>query len=76
MDTELFSLPDNDPMTASVQAVPVSDVVTAVLGALDRGALQVFVPEWFAGLAPRKAEDLDGFLAGTAAYVKEHQTPA
>ncbi len=76
VDTELFSLPDNDPMTASVQAVPVSDVVTAVLGALDRGALQVFVPEWFAGLAPRKAEDLDGFLAGTAAYVKEHQTPA
>jgi len=73
VDTELFNLPDNDPVTASVEAVPVSDVVTAVLGAIDRGALQVYVPEWFGDLAPRKAEDLKGFLAGTAAYVKEHQ---
>jgi NAD(P)-dependent dehydrogenase (short-subunit alcohol dehydrogenase family) len=73
IDTDLFTLPDNDPVTASVDPVPVSDVVTAVLGALDRGALQVYVPEWFGELAPRKAEDLEGFLTATAAYVKEHQ---
>jgi len=76
IDTDLFTLPDNDPVTAAVEPVPVSDVVTAVFGALDRGALQVYVPEWFGDLAPRKAEDLEGFLTATAAYVKEHQPRA
>jgi short-subunit dehydrogenase len=70
IDTELFSLPDNDPLVADVEAVPVSEVVDAVIDALDRDALQVFVPEWFGSLVPQKAADPEGFLAGMAQYVQ------
>jgi short-subunit dehydrogenase len=73
IDTELFTLPDNDPVTATVKAVPVSDVVDAVLDALSRDALQVYVPSWFGDLTPRKAQDLEGFLTATADYVRQHQ---
>jgi NAD(P)-dependent dehydrogenase (short-subunit alcohol dehydrogenase family) len=74
VDTELFSLPDNDPVMASVEAVPVSELVGGVFDALDSGAIQVYVPGYFADLAVAKAKDVAGFLSGTAAYVAEHQT--
>ncbi len=72
VDTELFSLPDNDPVVAGVEAIPVADFVTGVFDALDRDARQVYVPEWFAGIAAGKANDVEGFLAGTAEYVAQH----
>jgi short-subunit dehydrogenase len=74
VDTELFSLPDNDPVMASVEAVPVSELVGGVFDALESGAIQVYVPGYFADLAVAKAKDVGGFLSGTAAYVAEHQT--
>src|SRR5271169_5601773 len=55
IDTELFTLPDNEPLAASVEPVPVSDVVDGVFDALSQGALQVYVPGWFADLTPQKA---------------------
>jgi short-subunit dehydrogenase len=73
IDTELFSLPDNDPVIAGVEAVPVSDLVTGVFDALDAGDIQVYVPEFFAGLASAKAGDVQRFLTGTADYVATHQ---
>ena len=74
VDTELFSLPDNDPPMASVEAVPVDDLVTGVFEALDTGAIQVYVPGYFADLASAKAADVARFLSGTAAYVATHGT--
>jgi NAD(P)-dependent dehydrogenase (short-subunit alcohol dehydrogenase family) len=76
VDTELFTLPDNEPLVASVESVPVSDVVSGVMGALERDAVSLYVPEWFGQLPPRKAADLEGFLAGTAAYIKEQGAAA
>ena len=69
VDTELFSLPDNDPVIAAVEAVPVSELVDGVFGALDSGAVQVYVPGYFADLASGKAGNVEGFLSGTAQYV-------
>ncbi len=69
VDTELFSLPDNDPLIAEVESVPVSELVTGVFDALDAGAIQVYVPEYFAALASGKAADVAGFLSGTADYM-------
>jgi short-subunit dehydrogenase len=69
VDTELFSLPDNDPVIAAVEAVPVAELVDGVFDALDRDARQVYVPSYFAGIASSKANDVDGFLAGMADYV-------
>jgi short-subunit dehydrogenase len=70
VDTELFTLPDNDPFTAEVEKITVEECVGAVLGALEREELQLYVPAWFSDVASRKAADVGAFLAGTAAYVR------
>ena len=70
VDTELFTLPDNDPFTADVEKITVDECVAAVIAALAGDELQVYVPAWFADVAARKAADVGGFLAGTAAYVR------
>ncbi|MBV8462814.1 MAG: SDR family NAD(P)-dependent oxidoreductase [Acidimicrobiales bacterium] len=71
VDTELFSLPDNDPVVAGVDSIPVAELVEAVFDALDRDARQVYVPAYFADLAAGKAKDVEGFMAGAAAYVAQ-----
>ena len=74
VDTDLFSLPDNDPvLSAAVEPVPVSELVAGVFDALDGDAIQVYVPAYFAELASAKAADVGRFLAGTAKYVADHQ---
>jgi short-subunit dehydrogenase len=76
VDTELFSLPDNDPVVAGVDSIPVSELVDGVFGALDDGAVQVYVPAYFGDIASGKAADVAGFLSGTAAYVASHTAKA
>ncbi|MGA3149891.1 MAG: SDR family oxidoreductase [Acidimicrobiales bacterium] len=71
VDTELFSLPDNDPVITAVEAVPVSELVNGVFDALDSGAVQVYVPGYFADLASGKAGNVQGFLSGTAKYIAQ-----
>jgi short-subunit dehydrogenase len=70
IDTDLFSLPDNDIPNLPVPAEPVSVAVDAILAGLDSGAAQVYVPEYFAAIAASKAQDVAKFLEGTAAYLK------
>ena len=69
IDTELFTLPDNDVPDLPVAAEPVSVAVDAILAGLEAGAAQVYVPEWFHGVAAAKAQDVGKFLEGTAAYL-------
>jgi short-subunit dehydrogenase len=69
VDTELFSLPGNDPVIAGVDPIPVEELVRGVFDALDSDALQVYVPAWFAGIAAQKAADVPTFLAGMADFV-------
>lgn len=70
VDTELFTIPDNDEFTAPVEKIPVSELVEGVFAALDAGRSQVYVPAFFGELAAGKAANVDGFLAGTAEYVR------
>jgi short-subunit dehydrogenase len=70
IDTDLFSLPDNDIPNIPVPAEPVSVAVDAILAGLDTGAAQVYVPEYFAAIAASKAQNVAKFLEGTAAYLK------
>jgi short-subunit dehydrogenase len=70
IDTDLFSLPDNDIPDLPVQAEPVSVAVEAILNGLDAGAAQVYVPEYFAQIAASKAQDVGAFLENTAAYLR------
>ena len=73
IDTDLFTLPDNDVPNLPVPAEPVSVAVTAILDGLASGALQVFVPEYFAEICATKAQDVAAFLRGTADYVRSQQ---
>jgi short-subunit dehydrogenase len=70
IDTELITQPDNDPLVAGIEPVPPADVVAAVLGALDAGAVEVYVPEWFRDITITKAGDVTAFLRGSADYVR------
>ncbi len=74
VDTELFSLPDNEPVLAAIEPVPVSELVDGVFEALDGGAIQVYVPGYFADLASGKAGNVERFLSGTAKYIAEQKT--
>jgi len=72
VDTELFTLPDNDPFVAQVEAITVDEAVTTILDALASGVAQVYVPGWFGDVASNKAANVEGFLAGTAEYARTH----
>lgn len=71
VDTELFSLPDNDPIIPGVDPVPVSEAVAAVVGAIENDERQVYVPGYFADIVATKTADLPGFIAGAAEYVRQ-----
>ena len=71
LDTELFSMPDNDRSLADIEALPPSAIVEPLLDALGSARLETFVPDWFAELPAVKAGDLDGFLAGSVIYTRQ-----
>jgi short-subunit dehydrogenase len=71
VDTELFSLPDNDPLVAGVEAIPASEVASAVIEGLDNDQHQVYIPSYFEDIVAVKSSDLPGFMAGAAEYVRQ-----
>jgi short-subunit dehydrogenase len=71
VDTELFTLPDNDPLVAGVEAIPAVEVAGAVIEALDNDLHQVYVPSYFEDIVAVKSSDLGGFMAGAAEYVRQ-----
>lgn len=68
--TDLFKMPDNDVSISDIEPLPPAAIVDAVLSALQSGATETFVPEWFQDLPPVKAGDLDGFLRGAVEYTR------
>ena len=76
VDTELFHLPDNDPMLAEVEALPTSAVVDVVADQLASGDLERYVPEWFGDVALMKATDLTGYLTGSAEWYRDARAQA
>ncbi len=71
IDTELFTLPGNDPLLAEIDAEPPGVVVEAVLDQLAHGGFERYVPGFFEDLAVGKAKELEGFLAGSAQWYRE-----
>jgi short-subunit dehydrogenase len=70
VDTELFTLPDNDPFTGGVEAISVDEAVGVILDGIAAGALSIYVPAYFADFASGKAQNVEGFLAGAAEFAK------
>jgi NAD(P)-dependent dehydrogenase (short-subunit alcohol dehydrogenase family) len=74
IDTELFHLPDNDPLgTTGVEMLPVDAIVEPVLAMIENDALEVSVPDWFNGVYAHKSADVAGFLEGTIAFARSQQ---
>ena len=72
IDTELFTLPDNEEgFHQALDALPVESIVEPVLAVLDSGAIEAYVPEWFADVVAGKFQDPDAFIAGSKAYATE-----
>jgi len=73
IDTELFHLPDNEPTMATIDALPVSALVDAVLAQIDDGTFEIYVPDWFTDLASARYKDLGAFIDGTKEFVRQQQ---
>lgn len=71
VDTELFTIPDNDPLSPDIERIPVDQLVDGVIDALRADALQAYIPQWFEDLAKGKAGNVEGFLAGAAEWVRQ-----
>ena len=71
IDTELFTLPDNDPLgNTGIEALPVDAIVEPVLTMIEQDRLEVAVPEWFAEIMAGKYRDVGAFLDGTIAFAR------
>ena len=70
IDTELFTLPDNDPAPTTIEALPVEALVGPVLDMVEDGRFEVSVPDWFPDIYAGKYKDVSAFLDGTIAYVR------
>jgi len=71
IDTELFHLPDNDPLgTTGIEMLPVDAIVEPVMGMIEGDRIEVSVPEWFNGVYAHKAADVGAFLEGTIAFTR------
>jgi NAD(P)-dependent dehydrogenase (short-subunit alcohol dehydrogenase family) len=75
LDTELFHLPDNDPLLVSVEALPVDVIIQPVIDQLEQGTFEIYVPANFADVTARKFPDVGAYLAGTAAYLRNLTAP-
>ncbi|MBA2282400.1 MAG: SDR family NAD(P)-dependent oxidoreductase [Acidimicrobiia bacterium] len=71
IDTELFHLPDNETSLADLDALPPSEVTSAVIDAIGSGAFETYVPPWFADIVAGKFQDPRAFLEGSAAWTAE-----
>jgi NAD(P)-dependent dehydrogenase (short-subunit alcohol dehydrogenase family) len=73
IDTELFGLPDNDPLVADIDALPPQAVADAIAEQLDTDIFEIYVPDWFSAIAAEKAKDVGQFLAGSAAWTRQQR---
>jgi short-subunit dehydrogenase len=74
IDTELFQLPDNEESLADLDALPPSEVTSAVIEALGTDAFEIYVPAWFKDIVAGKFQDSRAFLEGSAAWTAERVT--
>ena len=76
VDTPLFSIPDNDPLPpGTVDAIPVDEMVDAIVAGINEEAVEVYCPPFFKDIVLGKQQNLAGFLAGAAQFVRDQKIP-
>jgi len=71
VDTPLFEVPDNDPLSPDIEKIPVEEFVDGMMTALAEDALQAYIPQWFEDIAKNKAQNVAAFLEGSAGWVRQ-----
>jgi len=71
VDTPLFLVPDNDPLSPEIEKIPVDEFVDGMMSALYADELQAYVPAWFEDVAKRKAQDVGAFLEGSVNWIRQ-----
>ncbi|MFA5885646.1 MAG: SDR family oxidoreductase [Acidimicrobiia bacterium] len=71
VDTPLFLVPDNDPLSPEIEKIPVAEFVDGMMTALRADALQAYIPQWFEDIAKGKAQNVAGFLEGSANWIRQ-----
>jgi NAD(P)-dependent dehydrogenase (short-subunit alcohol dehydrogenase family) len=75
IDTELFHLPDNDPLgVTGVEMLPVDAMVEPVMTMIEQDHLEVAVPDWFGGVFAGKYQNVEGFIEGTIAFARSQNS--
>jgi NAD(P)-dependent dehydrogenase (short-subunit alcohol dehydrogenase family) len=70
IDTELFSLPDNEPSLGNLEPERAEDLAAAVRAQIEDGTFELWFPGWMKDVAVSKATDPDAFLAGNIEYTR------
>ena len=73
VDTELFTIPGNDPLPGSLDAITVDELVDAVFAALASDEVEVYVPAFFKDIVTGRVSNVAGFIEGAAAFVREQR---
>jgi NAD(P)-dependent dehydrogenase (short-subunit alcohol dehydrogenase family) len=76
IDTELFRIPDNEPLIAAIDALPVDALVGPVLEMIETDGFEVAVPDWFQDIFAGKYNDVGAFMEGTMQYARSQDEPA
>ncbi|HWB67507.1 MAG TPA: SDR family NAD(P)-dependent oxidoreductase [Mycobacteriales bacterium] len=72
IDTPIWGdVPGNEPPAYTGQMYPPEDCAAAILDALTGDGFERFVPPELGDIVAAKGQDVDGFLAGSAAFAKD-----
>ena len=70
IDTEIWDLPGNDDPLYHGPKVPADDVAAGILAAIEGDAFEVYLPDMKA-VVDHKQQNIDGFIAGMAAMLRQ-----
>lgn len=74
VDTPLFSVPDNDPMTTSIDKISVDEFVDGMYTALVEDRLETYIPAYFHDIAKTKAQNVGAFIAGSVGWIRQQKS--
>lgn len=73
VDTPLFLVPDNDPLSPDIEKIPVDEFVDGMMEALYADQLQAYVPAFFEDIAKGKAQNVGGFIEGSVGWMRQQR---
>lgn len=73
VDTPLFSVPDNDPMSTSIEKITVDEFIDGMYTALVEDRLETYIPAYFHDIAKSKAQNVGAFIAGSVGWMRQQK---